>query len=378
MSLLLRYNVRGLAVRSHEALMALGGMALASAVLVSVLALREGIASAFASAGSDSVAVLVRRGSTAEVHGGLDTDMARLAGTLDGVLGASRELVVLVGLERRKDGLASNALVRGMDPAGFALRPGFRLVAGRLPYPGSPEAIASRRLASRFRGLGLGETFGAGKLTLRTVGIFEVAGSGQSEVWGDLTAVQTAFRRAGSFSSVRVRLGSLPRLQAALAANPRLPLTARLERDYDALQAEEAAELPCTVGTVLAVLVAIGAGAGAMNTMFARVGARAREIGTLRAIGFGRGAIVASFVLEAALLGGAGGVLGVLLALPIEGVTGGTSSFSTLSEVAFSFHISWTSVLAATFVSSAVGVAGGLLPALHAARLAIPEAVRAS
>ena len=383
LSLLLRYNARSLSLRGADAALTVVGLALAAAVLVVILALRQGIQDAFAPTGSAKVAVFVRRGATAETHGGVSPEAARVVETLPGVAGSSPELVVLANVERR-DGRPSNVLVRGMNPQGLALRPGFELVRGRLPDPRCAEVMVGRSVSERFRTLGLGETFGKGKLALRVVGVFEAPGASGSEVWGPLASVQQAYGREGKLSSIRVRLDpalapseALARIERAVANDPRLPLGVALETDWLASQEGSASEIPRAMGEVLAVLLAVGAGFGTMNTLFARVAARTREIATLRALGFGSGPIVSAFLGEALLLALVGGVLGVLAGALVHGETSTTASLATLSEVAFRFRVTPASILGGLGLALAAGLAGGALPALRAARVDIAQACRA-
>jgi ABC-type antimicrobial peptide transport system permease subunit len=385
LSLVVRYNLRSLTVRSTDAIMTLFGIALASAVVVVVSALGSGIERAFVSSGSEDVAIVLQRGAKTEVQGRIGLEAASIVATLDGVVGApSKEVVVLVNLNRR-GGAPSNVLVRGISPAGVALRRQFRIVAGREVQGGATEVIAARRMSERFQGLGLGESFTFGRYRFQVVGLFEAGGTADSEVWGPLPEVQAAFDRREGVSEVRLRLAgaterersaTLDRIVREVASNPRLPVTVQRETDYYKDQEESASDLPKMLGSVLAVLMAIGGAFGAMNSMFARVAARTREIGTLRAIGWRRPQIVTAFLIEALLLGLAGGVIGVLIALPIEGLGSNTTSILALNEVTFVFHVTKGGIAAALVLAAMIGLLGGLLPALKAARLGIPESLK--
>lgn len=385
-SLVVRYNLRSLTVRSTDALMTLFGIALAAAVVVIVSALGSGIERAFTTSGSDDVAIVLRKGAKTEVQGRIDLEAASIVATLDGIVGTpSKEVVVLVTLPRRDTGAASNVLVRGLAPHGIALRPSFRLVAGREVQGGAAEVIAAKKISERFEGLGLGESFAFGRYRFQVVGLFEAGGTADSEVWGPLPEVQAAFDRKEGFSSVRLRVAgatsrdraaSFERLEREVAANPRLPLTLSRETDYYKDQEESASDLPKMLGSVLAVLMAIGGAFGAMNSMYARVASRTREIGTLRALGWRRPQIVSAFLVEALVLGLAGGAIGVLLALPVEGLGSNTTSVLALNEVSFVFHVTKGGIAGGLALAGAIGVVGGLLPALKAARLGIPEALR--
>jgi ABC-type lipoprotein release transport system permease subunit len=386
LSLVFKYNLRSLAVRGTDAIMTLAGIALCSAVVVIVSALDEGIERAFVSSGSNDVALLLRRGAPTETQGRIDLEAANLVRTLEGIEGEpSREVVVICNLPKKADGKPANVLVRGIEAPGIALRSGFKLVQGRMPAASGAEVIAGRRMSERVTGLGLGETFAFGKSRFTVVGLFEAGGTADSEVWAPPELVQTAFDRAGNYSSVRVKLAgvtdeqrqaSLARLQVQLEGNARVPLRVQRETAYYASQEENAAAIPKALGALLALFIAIGASMGAMNTMYGRVAARGREIATLRALGYKRPAIVLAFTAESMFLSLLGGALGCVLALPANGWTTATTAISTLSEVTFELKIGPTGVAEALILSAAVGLIGGVLPALSAARRSIAGALR--
>lgn len=386
LSLILKYNLRSVAVRSTDAIMALAGIALCSAVVVVVSALDEGIERAFVSSGSPDVAVLLRKGAPTEVQGRIELESANLVRTLEGIEGTpSREVVVLCNLPRRRDGKPANVLVRGIDPEGIALRPGFRLVSGHLPEASRAEVLVARPMSERISGLGPGETFAFGKSRFTVSGVFEAGGTCDSEVWAPPLLVQAAFDRGGNYSSVRVKLAgatpdeqqrSLAKIQLQLEGNVRLPLRVERETAYYAAQEEQAAEIPKVLGRLLAVFIALGASMGAMNTMYGRVATRGREIATLRALGYKRLAIVLAFTFESVLLALVGGGLGCLLALPANGWKTATTALSTLSEITFELRIGPSGVIEALLLAGVVGVIGGVLPAVSAARRSIPGALR--
>lgn len=385
-SLILRYNLRSVAVRGTDAIMTLLGIALCSAVVVIVSALDEGIERAFVSSGSGDVAVFLRKGAPTEVQGRIELEAAGLVRTLEGIEGApSKEVVVLCNLPRRADAKPSNVLVRGVEPRGFSLRPGFKLVAGRMPDPNGAEVLSARRMSARIAGLGLGETFAFGKSRFSVVGVFEAGGTCDSEVWAPVGLVQAAFDRADGFSSVRALLAgatpeakqaSLAKLEVALESDARMPLKVIRETAYYASQEENAAAIPKVLGNLLAVFIAVGASMGAMNTMFGRVAARGREIATLRALGYKRPAIVTAFVFESMALAMLGGVIGCALALPAHGWTTATTALSTMSELTFELRVGVLGITEALVLAGFVGLIGGLLPAFEAARRSIPSALR--
>jgi len=386
LSLIIRYNLRSVVVRGTDAAMTLAGIALCAAVVVVVAALDEGIERAFVTSGSPDVAVLLRRGAPTEVQGRIDLEAANLVRTLEGIEGApSKEVVVLCNLPRRRDGKPSNVLVRGLEPRGVALRPGFKLLEGRLPDPERAEVLAAKRMAERITGLGLGESVVFGKSRFTVTGLFEAGGTCDSEVWAPVAQVQAGFDRADGFSSVRAllagatpeaRQASLAKLEVALEANARLPLKVLRETAYYAAQEENAAAIPKRLGRLLAIFIALGASVGAMNTMYGRVATRGREIATLRALGYKRDAIILSFVFESVALGLVGGALGCLLALPADGWRAATTSLATMSEVTFELRLGAAGVIEALLLAGVVGALGGLLPAIEAARRPIPSGLR--
>ncbi len=384
----LAYNLRNLAVRRAMTLMTAGGIALVVAVLVLTLALAAGFQAALVGTGRADNAVCLRGGSTSELTSAVgraaarvieaDPGVARLPG---GEALAVPELVVLVNLPRRGDPAASsNVTVRGLDARALALRPEVRLVAGRMFREGADEVIAGRPLGRRFAHCALGEQVRLGNRQWRVVGQFEAGGSGfESEIWGDRESLLPVFDRL-NFQSVTLRLADparLAELEARLEADPRLNVEVQRESAYYAAQSAQLASVIRVLGFFLVAVMAAGAVFGALNTMYASIGARTREIAMLLALGFTPGQVRLSFVLEAVLLCLLGGVLGCLLALPVHGVSTGTTNWATFSEVAFQFRIT-PGILAAGLAAAAVlGLVGGWFPARLAARQPVAAALRA-
>src|SRR5579883_114246 len=386
LALVLSYNLRSTTIRGVDAVATLLAFALTAAVTVIVNGLDRGIERAFASSGSEDVLVFTRRNAIAEVQGWITVDTARLVSTLDGLEApVSRELAVSASFERRDASQFRNLVVRGVDASGIALRTSFRLVEGRTPNARAAEVIAGRRAGERYKGLKVGESFTFGKFTFRTVGAFETGGPSDSEVWGNPSDVQAAFDRAETFTAVRARLKganadertrSFERVLAQVANDPRLPFQVEREREYYAKQEESAAEIPRALGRVLALFMAIGAGFGAMNTMYARVASRTREIATLRALGWGKPVIVLAFVAEASWLGLLGGIVGAALALPANGISAGATALTNLSEIDFAIAVTPDGLAQGVLLAVAVAALGGILPALNAARLPIATALK--
>jgi len=388
MRLPLQYNLRNLVVRRTMTLMTAGGIALVVAVLVLTLALAHGFSATLVATGRADNAIVLRGGATSEMMSSLSRDSARIVAAdpavargPDGEPLAQPEMVVLVNLLRRGDpGASSNVSVRGVDPQVFALRPDIRLREGRMLRPGMDEVLVGRKLDRRFEGCGLGETLRMGGRDWRYVGTFDAGGSGvDSEIWGDREAFLPAFDRV-EYSSLTLRLTDPARLAdllARLEADPRVRAEPQIEREYYRLQSRQLADVIRALGLFLVAVMAAGAVFGALNTMYAAVGSRSREIATLLALGFPPRAILASFLVESVLLCLIGGVLGCLLALPVHGVSTGTTNWASFSEVAFEFRIS-PGILAIGLLASVVlGLVGGYFPARAAARRTVSEALRA-
>lgn len=382
-----RYNLRSLRTRGTDAVSTLLGIALTAAVLVVVLALAHGLDKAFATSGRTNIALVMYKGSPSESQSLIDFEPERTLETLDGIEKrkdgtpiVSPETVVLMNLPRRGNDPndAANVTFRGVRRDAFDVRPELKIVAGEKFKEGLEEVIVGKRIAERFQHCGKDETLDVGKYHFKVVGIYECPGADESEIWGDEHVIQKAFLRP-MYSSTRVKFAG-PTDEAFLAAlkkeEARLPFMSVIEKKYYADQQELASAPVKAVAWVLAICMAIGSSLGAMNTMYARVAARSKEIGTLRAIGFGRSTIVIAFVFESIALAVAGGAIGCLIALPIHGLETGTSNWQTFSEIAFAFTITPHSVVPALILSAIVGWVGGFLPALQAATMPIPAALR--
>lgn len=384
----LSYVVRNLATRRATTLLTAGGMALVVFVFATVLMLSEGLRTALVQSGSADNAVVIRRGAQTEVQSGVERNQAAVIESqpevaLDGQGRplASREIVVLISLPKRDSSGPANVTIRGVGAQGAALRPQVRLTAGRLFRPGASEVIAGRSVAGRFQGAGLGETLRFGQREWRVVGLFDADGSAfDSEIWGDAEQLMQAFRRP-VYSSVIVRLRdaqAFDTFQARLAADPRLTVETKRETRFYADQSETLARFIEILGLALAVIFSVGATIGAMITMYAAVANRTQEIGTLRALGFTRRRILTAFLAESLLLALAGGAVGVLAASFMQLFSLSTMNWQTFSEIAFGFRLTPGIVAASLGFALAMGVVGGFLPALRAARLNIVDALRAA
>jgi len=382
------YIARNLVARKVTTLLTAGGMALVVYVFTTVLMLTAGLKQTLVSTGQDDNVVVIRRSAQTEVQSGVDRTQAGIVESLPdiaiGVQGhklISKELVVLINLPKRDTGKPANVVIRGVTPTGVALRPQVKLTAGRMFRPGTAEVIAGRAIGSGFRGAGLGETLRFASRDWTVVGIFDGGRSAfDSEIWGDAEQMLQAFRRT-AFSSLLFRLtdaGRFDEVKATIESDPRLTLEAKREPRFYAEQAEQLANFIGYLGTTISVIFSIGAIIGAMITMYASVASRTGEIGTLRALGFSRGVILAAFLTEALLLGLVGGAVGLAAASFMQAISISTTNFQTFAEIAFSFTLTPSIVVASLAFALAMGFVGGFLPAVRAARMKIVDALRAA
>jgi len=387
MALPLTYNLRNIRTRWQVSLYAVVGIALVVASFVVLMAMRTGFQHALRDTGLPENAIVVQRGSASEMtswvplaHRNRIVVDPRVATGSDGAPLASPEIVVVGSMQRRDDGSPTNVTIRGVTPRAMQVRGGIEIVKGRLFQPGLYEVIVGERIAERIAGLGLDATVPIQRHDWKVVGIFKSRGGAfESEIWGDLDTMAEPLRRTGGSNSLVVRLkdpASLDAFDGWIRDDPEMQLQAVEERQYYTDQAGGlAASLLFLVG-VVSFVMGVGAVFGAMNTMYAIVAARTREIGTLRALGFSRRAILFSFVMESVLLALVGGALGCLLALNVNGVTTASGQTASFSEVAFAFHVSPEIVVGGLVFAGVMGIVGGLLPALRAARLPIISALR--
>jgi putative ABC transport system permease protein len=386
MAIPLKYNLRNLVVRRVSTLMTVFTVALVVAVFISIMALANGLNSALVTTGAPENVVIIRANSQTEVNSQVSRDAFQLIETLPGIARnaqgkpmASAEVTVLVNLPRRDTGEATNVTVRGVSDAGFELRPQVKLVEGRMHKTGIGEAIVSRKVAARFESTGMGESLRLGRRDFTIVGLFDAGGTAfDSEIWTDVNDVADAFERNNNYSSVMVRAESVATREGLInriAGEQRLKLEAKPEVTYYEEQTNVSGPIR-GLGMFVAVIMGIGACFGGMNTMYAAVAVRTREVGTLRALGFSKGSIMLSFVVESVIIALIGGVLGCLLSLPVNGIATGTMNFRTFSELAFSFQITPSLIITALIFAAFMGLLGGLLPSRFAARLPITKALR--
>ena len=387
MALPLAYNIRNLRQRWKVTLLAIFGIGLVVAVFVTLLAMENGFRIALRSTGSPLNGIVTQRGSMSELTSWInigDADVIkvdpRVARDSDGKPMASCEVVVLTTKPRKSDNQAANITFRGVTPEGFKVRNNVKIVEGRNFTPGLFEAIVGKKIADRVTGLNIGDTFSVQKRTFKIVGLFTADGSSfESEIWGDLDAMAPAIGRNGGCESLTLRMSdpkTLAGFDKEVRANPRVQLQIDSEPKYYENLAGPTAGALLGLAAFVAVVMGIGAVFGAMNTMYAIVSQRTREIGTLRALGFSRFSILVSFVLESVMLALIGGVLGCLVAFTMNGYTAGTGQTQSFSEMAFAFKITPNVLLIGIVFAVLMGFVGGLLPAFRAARMPITRALR--
>ena len=382
------YIARNLWVRRVTTLLTAGGMALVVYVFATVLMMSEGIRATLVATGQADNVMVLRKGAGAEINSGIDRSQAQILSTLPGIatdsLGrplVSAEPVVLINLPKRSNGKPSNVTVRGTSELGLQLRPGMHIIEGRMFRPGTSEIVVGRATAAGFAGIDLGGSLRFAGRDWLIVGRFDSGRSGfDSEIWGDAEQMLQAFRR-GAYSIVVFRLadtGLFEATKARIDADPRLQLEAKPEIRFYAEQSEALATFINILGLSLAVIFSIGAVVGAMITMFAAVASRIGEIGTLRALGFRRGAVLAAFMAESLLLAALGGVVGLAAASVMQAVDVSTTNFQTFAELAFRFVLTPQIAWQAMVFALAMGLVGGFIPAWRAARLQIVDCLRAA
>ena len=375
-------NLRTIPLRLGTSLVIVVGVAGVVGVLVSVLAMSEGFRHTLASTGRPDRVILLRAGSDSELSSGVGRDQATLLGAIPGVTAASAELVVMVDIPRVGEKDPNNVPFRGVQPAAFAIRDELRIVEGRAFTRGVREVIVGRKASRQFAGLDVGSHIAFRDSEWTVVGIFTSGGDvHETEIWADAEVALSAFRRTG-FQSVTASLtdptdAGLAALREAIARDRRLSINTLREPEYYAKQAKVLATLIDILGYSVAIFMAIGATFGALNCMYSAIASREVEIATLRAIGFGGAPVVVSVMIEALALALLGGATGAALAyVYCDGASLSTLNFSTFSQVAFDFRVTRALIVRGLVGALAIGLAGGLLPAIRAARLPVTVALR--
>jgi putative ABC transport system permease protein len=383
----LKYNLRSLVVRKKTTAATALGIALVVFVLASALMLSAGVKKTLGDAGKPDVAIVLRKGSDAEIGSGVEEPQVGLVKSMPGVKKngtdpiAVGEVVVILALEKLGADGVTNVQVRGTTEKARVLRPDVTVVEGRMPTPGSDEAMVGARIRGRFRGVDLGQTVDLKKnRPVKVVGVFKDNGSAhESEVWVDLDTLRSTFGREGSVSSVRVKLESeaaFDAFQAGVEQDKRLGLMALRETVYYEKQSEGTSLFISVLGAMIAFFFSLGAMIGAMITMYASIANRQREIGTLRALGFSRFSILIAFLIEGVLLSAAGGLVGTVASLAMGAVKFSMLNFASWSEMVFKFEPTPQVIITSLVAALTMGFLGGFLPAVRAARVSPLAAMR--
>jgi len=385
---LLAFNLRSLPSRIGSAAVAVVGIAFVVIVLVGVLSIGEGFRSVMVVAGNPDTALVLRSGADSEMTSVLarnDVDVIRdapgVARGADGKPLVSPELFVVVDLPKRTTNTPANVPLRGLQPGGFAIRPEVKIVQGRMFEWGRNEVIVGRGAHAEFGGTEVGSELRFGTNAWKVVGIFEAGGSiSESELWSDEAVLGPAYQRNSTYSIVVVKLasaGTFTRFKDALTSDPRLSVKVQNETEYYESQSRQLRGLVTGLAFIVCSLMGLGALFGALNTMYTAVAARAREIATLEALGFGGFAVLVSVIVESLLLAFVGGVLGAGLAyLGFDGYRAATMNWQTFSQVAFAFDVTPRLMAWATVYALLIGLIGGFFPAIRAARIPIAAALR--
>ena len=380
-------NLRNLPQRAGGSVVAVVGVAAVVLVFAAVLSMATGFERTMLLAGADDTAIVLRSGSTAELNSGLSNDQALIVANAPGVLRdgdspvASFELYVVVDVAKQSTGADANVPLRGVQPFAFELRHNVEITEGRIFEEGKNELVVGRAAQSEFAGLEVGDEIRFGQTNWTVVGAFEADGSvSESELWTDLRVLQTMYNRGSSVQSVRVRLVSpeaIEEMSQALADDPRIDVDVTSEKDYYASQAKPLSQFIKIVGYPLTILMAIGAVFGALNSMYASVSVRGKEIATLRALGFGPFSVLVSTMVESTLLSLIGGIVGGVLAFVLfNGFQVSTLNGASFSQVVFDFAVTPDLLSQGLVAALIIGLVGGFFPAIRAARLPVAQALR--
>jgi putative ABC transport system permease protein len=382
------YNLRSAIARWPSALVSVLGIAGTVGVFVAMLAMARGFQATLISSGSEENAIILRAGADSEMVSAIALeevrsigDAAEVARGAGGAPLVSPEVVVVAAFQLASSGTDANVQVRGVSPSALGVRPTVRVTDGRFFRAGLAELVVGRNATTIYRGLELGDAVDFGGQTWQVVGVMDAGGSAfDSELWCDAAVLNQVFDRPENiFQSVTARLASADAFTAfkdRLTSDPRLTVQVEREPAYYARQSRVVTTLIQVLGFLVAAVMAVGAVFGALNTMYSAVAARSREIATMRALGFSSGSVVLSFVIESLLIALVGGALGCLAVLPLNGFTTGTINWQTFSHLAFAFRVTPGLMLAGLAFALLMGVAGGVFPALRAARMSVARALR--
>jgi len=381
------YNFRSVKARWTSAIVAVLGIAGTVGVFVAMLSLAKGFKATLVSSGSEDNAIIMRAGATSEMTGSVTVDSLKIVQDGPGIARSSEgplvtpEVVLVAPIPLKSTGTDANVQVRGVSKNVLQIRDKIKIVQGRMFTPGLTEIVVGKNANASYQGLTLGNTISLGSLNWKIVGIFDAGGSAfDSEIWGDAHLIGPAYNRPDTiFQSITAHLASpdsLQQLRDALTTDPRLNVDVIREVDYYSKQSYRLTRLITVLGGLVAAIMAIGAIFGALNTMYSAVAERGREIGTMRALGFGGPSVVFSFVIEALLIAFVGGLIGCIAVLPLNGWTTGAMNLQTFSHMAFAFKITPDLLVQGIFFALAMGLVGGLLPAVRAASRPVASALR--
>jgi len=381
------YNIRSVRARWTSSIVAVLGIAGTVGVFVAMLSLAKGFQATLVASGSEDNALIVRAGATTEMTSGVALDAVKIIQDAPGIArGAdgplvTPEAVLMAPIPLISTGTDANVEVRGVSPNVLQIRKQIKMVQGEMFHAGLAEVVVGKNANTTYRGFTLGNTIHLGSMNWKVVGVFDAGGSSfDSEVWADAHLLAGAYNRPDTFfQSVTVHLNSpdaLGQFKDAVTADPRLNVDVMREISYYAKQSTNMTTLITRLGGFVAMIMAVGAIFGALNTMYSAVADRGREIATMRALGFGGPSVVFSFLLEALLISFVGGVLGCLAVLRLNGLTTSTINFQTFSNLAFAFKITPDLMIGGIFFALIMGVIGGLFPAIRAARLPVATALR--
>ncbi|HXW17552.1 MAG TPA: ABC transporter permease [Candidatus Acidoferrales bacterium] len=387
MAIPLIYNIRSVRARWTSTVVAILGVAGTVGVFIAMLALAKGFKTTLVSSGAPDNAIVSRAGSSSEMNSAVMLPQERVIEDTVGVARGqngplvSPEVVVVVGIPMRSTGTDANVQVRGVSPKVLEVRKNIKMIAGRFFQPGLNELVVGRNVSHTYLGLDLGDTLRLGGANWSVVGVFDAGGSAfDSEVWCDSRVLNQTFKRPEDvFQSVTVHLtspGALASFKDALTSDPRMSVQVEREVDYYDKQSRALTTLITFLGGVVALVMGVGAVFGALNTMYSAVSERSREIATMRALGFGAGSVIMSFIFEALFIAFIGGAIGCLAVLPLNGFTTGAMNFQTFSHVAFAFLV--TPMLLGVGIAFALlmGFVGGVPPAIRAALRPIAAQLR--
>ena len=380
-------NLRSLRARLGSSTVAVVGIAGVVLVFVAVLSIAEGVSATMKASGDPDLVLIMRAGSDTEMSSGLGGDAVRVIQDAPGIARdgsgplTSPELFVVVDHPLRRSGTSGNVPLRGVTPEAFKVHNRLKIVEGRNIEFGKNEIVAGRAAQRQFLGLDVGTTLKWGESRWTLVGIFDDGGSvSESELWCDVKVLQPAYRRGNSYQSVYARLAatdSFQQLKDALTSNPQISVSAMRSPEYYGSQTEVLQRIVSTIGSIIGVLMGVGAVFGAIITMYTAVASRTREIATLRALGFGAVPVVVSVLVEGALLSLIGGAIGGAIAWAVfNGYETATMNFQSFSQMAFRFAVTPALLIRGLLYALIMGLIGGALPAIRAARLPVVTALR--